>query len=99
MPRPAHRLERPRESMAEARLARAVSAELVDASATMHRLRLIKDEDELEKILAGYELCWLGQAAIGERAKPGTREIELYTAAQSAAQLAAGSPVEFVCDL
>src|SRR5438552_12869373 len=34
------------------------SAELVDAASTMRRLRLIKDEDELEKILAGYRLCW-----------------------------------------
>jgi len=84
---------------AEVRLDRAVSAEVADAGETMRRLRLVKDGDELEKILAGYRLCWLGQQAVGEGAKPGAREIELFTAAQSAAQLAAGSPVEFVCDL
>jgi Xaa-Pro aminopeptidase len=84
---------------ADSRLDAAVSAELVDAGATLHRLRLVKDEDELEKILAGYELCWLGQKAVEDGTRPGTTEIELYTAAQSAAQLAAGSPVEFVCDL
>jgi Xaa-Pro aminopeptidase len=84
---------------ADSRLAAAVSAEIVDANETLHRLRLIKDDDELERILAGYELCWLGQKAVEEGTQPGTREIELFTAAQSAAQLAAGSPVEFVCDL
>jgi len=84
---------------ADARLDRAVPGELVDAGGTLRRLRLIKDEDELERILAGYELCWLGQAAVSEGAQPGTSEIELYTAAQSAAQLAAGQPIEFVCDL
>jgi Xaa-Pro dipeptidase len=81
------------------RLGRAVSAEVVDAGETMRRLRLVKDEDELEKILAGYRLCWLGQQAVAEEAMPGAREIELFTAAQSTAQLAAGSPIEFVCDL
>ena len=84
---------------ADSGLDAAVSAELVDAAPTMHRLRLIKDEDELEKILAGYELCWLGQRAVEEGSRPGTSEIELFTAAQSAAQLAAGQPIEFLCDL
>ena len=35
----------------------------------LHRIRLIKDWDELEKIDAGYELCWLGQA--GRRRRRG----------------------------
>lgn len=84
---------------ADVRLSDAVSAEVVDAGDILYRLRLIKDEDELEKILTSYELCWLSQQAIAEGARPSAREIELYTAAQSAAQIASGGPIEFVCDL
>jgi Xaa-Pro aminopeptidase len=84
---------------AEDRFSRAVSAEVADAGDILYRLRLIKDEDELEKILASYELCWIGHQAIAEGARPGAQEIELFTAAQSAAQIASGGPIEFVCDL
>jgi Xaa-Pro aminopeptidase len=83
----------------DVRFSDAVSAEVADAGDILYRLRLIKDEDELEKILTSYELCWLGHQAIAEGARPGTQEIELYTAAQSAAQIASGGPIEFVCDL
>jgi Xaa-Pro aminopeptidase len=84
---------------ADGRFSSAVPADVADAGDILHRLRLIKDEDELEKILASYELCWIGQQAIAEGVGPGTQEIELFTAAQSAAQIASGGPVEFVCDL
>ena len=84
---------------ADSRLLHAVTAEPVDAGGILHRLRLVKDDDELEKILVPYQLCWLGHRAIAEAAKPGVQEIELYTAAQSAAQVASGGPIEFVCDL
>jgi Xaa-Pro aminopeptidase len=65
----------------------------------LHGIRLIKDWDEIEKINAGYRLCWLGQDAVAEGAVPGVSEIELFTAAQSTAQIAAGGPIEFTCDL
>ncbi len=84
---------------ADVGLSDAVSAEVVDAGDILYRLRLIKDEDELEKILTSYELCWVSQQAIAEGARPGAREIELYSAAQAAAQIASGGPIEFVCDL
>ena len=84
---------------ADARLAAAISAFVVDASSALHRIRLVKDWDELEKIGAGYELCWIGQQAVADGAVPGASEIELYTAAQSTAQIASGGPIEFVCDL
>jgi Xaa-Pro aminopeptidase len=83
----------------ETLLAAAVSGSIVGADAVLHRIRLIKDWDELVKINAGYELCWLGQKAVASGAVPGAREIELFTAAQSAAQIASGGPIEFVCDL
>ena len=44
---------------------------------------------------AGYELCWIGQRAVGDGAEGGASEIEIYTAAQSTAQIATGGPIEF----
>ena len=81
------------------RLAAATSGKVVGAEGALHRIRLIKDWDELEKINAAYELCWLGQEAVARGAVPGATEIELFTAAQSTAQLASGGPIEFLCDL
>lgn len=72
----------------------------VDASEVLYRIRLIKDEDELVKILRGYELCWIGQQAVAQGAgQAGVTEIELFTAALGAAQNANGGPIEFLCDL
>jgi Xaa-Pro aminopeptidase len=84
---------------AATRLGEVLTGTVVDAGAALYRIRLIKDWDELEKINAGYELCWLGQQAVGSGAVPGTSEIELFTAAQATAQIASGGPIEFVCDL
>ena len=84
---------------ANTRLAADITAELVDASAALWRIRLLKDWDELERIQAGYELCWLGQEAVARAAVPGVSEIELFSIAQSTAQIASGGPIEFVCDL
>ena len=84
---------------ADTQLAAAVSGSVVGADRVLRRIRLIKDWDELEKINASYELCWLGQNAVANGAVPGASEIELFTAAQSTAQIASGGPIEFVCDL
>ncbi len=81
------------------RLAAATSGTAVGADEALYRIRLIKDWDELEKIHTAYELCWLGQEAVARGAVPGVTEIELFTAAQSTAQLASGGPIEFLCDL
>jgi Xaa-Pro aminopeptidase len=83
----------------EEEFARQVDAERISADVTMHRLRMVKDEDELAKIRAAYELCWLAQRTVGERAVPGVQEIELFTAALAAAQVAGGGPIEFLTDL
>jgi Xaa-Pro aminopeptidase len=80
-------------------LRRGCDAEQVDAAAALHGIRLVRDEDELVKVLHSYELCWLGQQAVGERTRAGVTEIELFTAAQSAAQIANGSPIDYLCDL
>jgi Xaa-Pro aminopeptidase len=84
---------------ADTRLEEALGAKTIDAGEILHRLRLLKDEDELQKILASYELCWLAQRAAGEASQPGAQEIEVFTAAQSTAQIAAGQPIEFLADL
>ena len=84
---------------ADLRLAALLDASFADAGEALRRIRLVKDWDELEKIGASYELCWLGQQAVADGAVPGTREIELFTAAQAAAQIASGAPIEFTCDL
>jgi Xaa-Pro aminopeptidase len=76
-----------------------VSGATVDAAGGLYRIRLIKDWDELERIHTSYELCWLGQDAVAKGTVRGTTEIELYTAAQAAAQVASGGPIEFVSDL
>jgi len=84
---------------ADTRLAAAITADVLDAAAALWRIRLLKDWDELERIQAGYELCWLGQEAVARAALPGVSEIELFSIAQSTAQVASGGPIEFVCDL
>jgi Xaa-Pro aminopeptidase len=75
------------------------SARLAAADAELVRMRLLKDEDELVRILHAYELSWLGQRAVAEAAAQGASEIEMFTAAQSAAQIAHGEPIEFLADL
>jgi Xaa-Pro aminopeptidase len=83
----------------EARLAAAVQGTLVGADAALHRIRLLKDWDELEKMNTSYELCWLAQAAVRRSSVAEASEIELFTQAQSTAQIAAGEPIEFLADL
>jgi Xaa-Pro aminopeptidase len=68
------------------------------AEAVLATIKQQKDPDELEGILHAYELCWTGQRAIAEGAAAGAPEIELFSAAQAAAQREHGAPVEFVCD-
>lgn len=83
----------------EEALAGRIGAERVSADATLHRLRMIKDEDELARILASYELCWLGQRTVAEHSLPGTAEIEIFSGALAAMQVESGGPVEFLTDL
>ena len=71
----------------------------VPADAALHQLSLVKDADELGRIYHSYELCWVAQAAVADGAAAGATEIEIMTAAQGAAQVAHGSPIEFAADL
>jgi Xaa-Pro aminopeptidase len=80
-------------------IAGAVSADVVPADDALHRMSLVKDGDELAKIFHSYELCWLAHAAVADGARAGASEIEMMSAAQAAAQVAHGGPVEFGADL
>lgn len=80
-------------------LSQRLSAELVSGDSELVRLRLLKDEDELAKVLHAYELCWLAQVAISEALGEGVTEIELFSAAQLRAQVAHGEPIEFLADV
>jgi Xaa-Pro aminopeptidase len=71
----------------------------VPADAALHQLSLVKDADELASIYHAYELCWLAQAVVADGVTANATEIEIMTAAQSAAQVAHGSPIEFAADL
>ncbi len=70
-----------------------------DVSGAVERIRRVKDGDELAKVLHSYELCWVAQQCVGELARSGASEIELFSAACSLAQNINGSPIEFLCDL
>jgi Xaa-Pro aminopeptidase len=71
----------------------------VPADAALHQLSLVKDPDEVARIHHSYELCWVAQAAVADGTAAGATEIEIMTAAQGAAQVAHGSPIEFAADL
>ena len=74
-------------------------ADWVRADDELHLMSLVKDADEIERIFHAYELCWLAHAALAEGAAAGASEIEMMSAAQAAAQVGHGSPVEFGADV
>ena len=76
-----------------------VRSERVSADKTLHDLRMVKDEDEVERILESYELAWLGQRTVAERSVAGVKEIEIFSAALAAIQNASGAPARFLTDL
>jgi Xaa-Pro aminopeptidase len=80
-------------------LGRRLSASMTAVTPVLGAIRLVKDEDELEQILAAYELAWTAQEAVRAALRPGISEIELFTAGLEAAQLAAGEPIAFLGDL
>lgn len=77
----------------------ATSAELRPLTEALDELSRIKDNDELDRIAHAYSLCWAAQAAVADAAAGGATEIEMFSLAQSAAQIAHGGPVEFVADV
>jgi Xaa-Pro aminopeptidase len=80
-------------------VAESCGAQSLVADAALHRMSLIKDGDELARIFRSYEMCWLAHRAIAEGAAAGASEIEMMSAAQAAAQVGHGAPVQFVADV
>jgi Xaa-Pro aminopeptidase len=80
-------------------IAQAAGADAVAIDDLVHDVRLIKDAEELRLIARSYALTLLGADTVEAGAQPGATEIELYGAAQLAAQAAAGAVVEFGADL
>jgi Xaa-Pro dipeptidase len=84
-------------------LAEAIAAEAgverVPIDDLVHDVRLIKDLDEMHRIGRSFELSLIAQAAVEAGSLPGVAEIELYSAAQAAAQVEAGEAVDFGSDL
>ncbi len=76
-----------------------LSARLTPVDQQIVAMRLLKDEDELVKIVHAYQLCWLGQRAVNDATQNGASEIQIFSAAQSTAQIAHGEPIEFLADL
>jgi len=80
-------------------LSASITGTVFDVGPALHKIRLVKDRDELDRINASYELAWVAHRAVRDALRSGVSEIELFTAGQAAAQLAAGEPIAFVGDL
>jgi Xaa-Pro dipeptidase len=73
--------------------------ELVDISVDIAALRMVKDEDEIEKIRAAVRLCDVGQEAVMNYAKPGITELELFKMVMGEMENAAGKRIPIMTDL
>ncbi|HEY2655951.1 MAG TPA: M24 family metallopeptidase [Solirubrobacteraceae bacterium] len=63
----------------------------------LERIRRVKDRDEVARIAEATRLAFLAQGVVEQRAASGQSEIALFSAARSAAEEMAGSPVGWVC--
>ena len=63
------------------------------------RIAQRKDRDEAEKIAVAYNLCWEAHRTVETAVNEGASELEIFTRAQSVAQLSLGQPIEFVADV
>jgi Xaa-Pro aminopeptidase len=73
--------------------------ELVDISADLSALRMVKDEVELEKIRSSVHLCDVGQEAVVRYAKPDMTELELFKMVMGEMEIAAGKRIPIMSDL
>jgi Xaa-Pro dipeptidase len=73
--------------------------ELVDISADLSALRMVKDDDELEKIRAAVHLCDVGQETVVRFAKSGMTELDLFRLVRGEMEIAAGKRIPMMTDL
>lgn len=72
--------------------------ELVDITANIDQLRIIKDADEIELIRRAAGLSDLGQATVLKFAKPGMSELELFNLVRHKMEASAGTRVPLMAD-
>jgi Xaa-Pro aminopeptidase len=77
----------------------AFRAETADIAQLVETVRRVKDSDELERLAESYRLALVGQEAVFAAARVGVTEIELFSAAQAAAQNASGNPIQFIAGI
>lgn len=73
--------------------------EIVDFTADLSAMRMVKDDDELQKIRSAVHLCDVGQEAVIKYAKPGMTELELFKMVMGDMELAAGKRIPIMTDL
>jgi Xaa-Pro aminopeptidase len=81
------------------RIAGRLAVPTIDAGPTLAAIRLVKDADEVAKVVHSYELSMTAQDAVRAACRAGVSEIELFTIGQAAAQNRAGEPIAFSGDL
>lgn len=87
-----------------AALARVVAEELPHAAQApldteLPPLRAVKTEAEIDKIRRALRLCDLAQARVGQQARAGTTEMELWTSLKQATETEAGEPLPVLADV
>lgn len=73
--------------------------ELIDISADLSNMRMVKDEDEIELIRAATHLCDVGQEAVIKYAKPGMTELDLFKMVRGDMEMEAGKRIPMMTDL
>jgi Xaa-Pro aminopeptidase len=73
--------------------------DIVDATAELARLRVIKDIDEIALLRHSIAICDAGQRAARDALEPGVTELELWSAALNAMETTAGSRLTAVADV
>jgi Xaa-Pro aminopeptidase len=77
----------------------AAFGETVDCGEALAEIRLVKDADERRLVERAFVLALVGQRAVRDALADGVTEIELFSVAHHAAQVAYGEPIEFAADL
>jgi Xaa-Pro aminopeptidase len=72
--------------------------EWVDITPDITKLRVVKDEDEIEAIRAAAGLCDIGQASVIKNARPGMTELELFALVRQDMEVAAGKRFPLMAD-
>jgi Xaa-Pro aminopeptidase len=73
--------------------------EFPDVSATLAKIRMVKDEEEISILREALELCDLGQTLVKQLARPGMTEVELFAEVRKGMETRAGGRLPLIADL